>query len=284
MACKLSRAAAMVRSMSESVCADGNEQRFELRRRKKDSALEHGVEERGEALRVRFFRRGVIADMLAGEKQGEQRTSYRNFAGDAGLLQRGAQAFGEALRLRIKRVVKPSRLKLRQCCQSRAHRQRIARKRPRLINRPERRNHFHDVAASAIGRHRQPPADNFPEYGQVRPNAEGILRAAIGDAEAGDHFVENQQRAVALRDFAQALKKSRLPAAPRPCSRPPVRRSPRRFSRRAAGKVARPRRDRCKARSSVSSASAAGTPGLAEMPSVASPEPASTRKLSAWPW
>ena len=35
---------------------------------------------------------------------------------------------------------------------------------------------------------------------------------------------------------------------------------------------------------SVSRASASGTPGQAAMPSVARPEPASERKLSAWPW
>ena len=34
----------------------------------------------------------------------------------------------------------------------------------------------------------------------------------------------------------------------------------------------------------VSAASSSGTPGLPAMPSVARPEPAATRKESAWPW
>lgn len=35
---------------------------------------------------------------------------------------------------------------------------------------------------------------------------------------------------------------------------------------------------------SVLRVAAAGTPGLSGRPSVATPEPACTRKLSAWPW
>ena len=93
--------------------------------------------------------------------------------------------------------------------QPRRHRQRISRKRPRLIHRTQRRDLAHDVGASAVGRHRQAAADNLAERRQIRPDAETLLRAAQRHAEARHHFVENQQRAVTRGQFAQRFEKSR---------------------------------------------------------------------------
>ena len=61
--------------------------------------------------------------------------------------------------------------------------------------------------ASAISRDRQAAADHFAERGQVRLDSVELLRAAEREAEARHHFIENQQRAVPRREFAQALRR-----------------------------------------------------------------------------
>ena len=90
-----------------------------------------------------------------------------------------------------------------------AHGQRIARERAGLIDRPERRDALHQVLPAAIGGYGQAAADDFAERGQIGLDAEMSLRAAVAKPKAGDHLVENQQRAVAPREASQSFEESR---------------------------------------------------------------------------
>ena len=76
---------------------------------------------------------------------------------------------------------------------------------------PAHRGHvFHDLALAAVAAHGEASADDLAERGQVRGDAESLLRAAGGDAEAGDDLVEDEQRAVLCAQVAQSLKKAVL--------------------------------------------------------------------------
>ncbi len=80
------------------------------------------------------------------------------------------------------------------------------------------------LAPAAVGADRQPAADDLAQAGQVGRDAEERLGAAVGDAEAGDHLVEDEQAAGASRELAQRRQEAGRAAAPRPCCRPPARR------------------------------------------------------------
>ena len=51
------------------------------------------------------------------------------------------------------------------------HRQGVARERPGLVDRPGRRDHFHDLAPAAVGADRQAAADHLAQRRQVRLDA-----------------------------------------------------------------------------------------------------------------
>src|SRR5439155_1127695 len=101
------------------------------------------------------------------------------------------------------------RAQMAQSRQAGGHGQRIAGKRSRLIYRPQRRHHLHDVAPAAVSAHRQASADDLAQRHQIRLDPINFLRATVGDAKAGHHFVQNQQRAVTLGDLVQCLQISR---------------------------------------------------------------------------
>ena len=77
-----------------------------------------------------------------------------------------------------------------------------------LIYRAGRRDVIHDFGAATIGRQGQAAAHDLTEAGQIRANAIKRLRASIGDAKAGHHLVENEQRAVLRGDSAQFLQEA----------------------------------------------------------------------------
>ena len=91
--------------------------------------------------------------------------------------------------------------------QSRSHRHRISRERACLVDGPERRNLFHDVAPAAEGAHRQPATDHLAERREIRRDAEARLSPTEGDAESGHYLVEHEQRAAARAVLAQRLEK-----------------------------------------------------------------------------
>ena len=79
---------------------------------------------------------------------------------------------------------------------------------PAWYTRPGRRHEIHDVGAAAVGADRQAAADDLSEAGEIRPNACHLLRAARRGAESRNHFVEDQKRALAIAERAQALEES----------------------------------------------------------------------------
>ena len=54
----------------------------------------------------------------------------------------------------------------------------------------------------------RPPPITLPKRGEIGRDAEARLRAAERDAEAGDHLVEDQQRAVAIAQRAQPAQEA----------------------------------------------------------------------------
>ena len=90
------------------------------------------------------------------------------------------------------------------------HGQRISRKRSCLIDGPDGRYLFHDLALAAERAHRQTAADDLAEAGQVGFDLVELLCAAEGDAEAGHDLVEDQDDAVLIADLTQPFEETRL--------------------------------------------------------------------------
>ena len=67
---------------------------------------------------------------------------------------------------------------------------------------------LHYLAASAVAAHGQAAADNLAQGGDVGHDAVQPLRPARAHAEAGNHLVENQHRAVVGGHAAQALEEA----------------------------------------------------------------------------
>ena len=137
--------------------------------------------------------------------------------------------------------------------------------------------------AAAVGPDGQPAADDLAERRQIGPHAEQRLRSAVGHAEAGHHFVEDQQA---------------------PCAAVSSRAARQKFARRHdAAHVAHDRLEDHRGdlaaalgetplqtgRIVVSAARAClapcprVTPGELGTPSVAAELPAATSRLSTWP-
>ncbi len=93
---------------------------------------------------------------------------------------------------------------------ARRHGDRVAGQGPRLVNRAGRRQRFHDFTASAERAHRHTAADDFAETSQIRLHAVIRLRARQRHAEAGHHFINNQQRAEFIAQRTQARQEVRL--------------------------------------------------------------------------
>ncbi len=92
--------------------------------------------------------------------------------------------------------------------QARRHCNRVARERPRLIDRPGRGDHVHEVGAAAVSPDGQPAADDLAERRQIGPDAVKLLRPAARGAETGHDLVEDQQRAVRRGDLAKPGEES----------------------------------------------------------------------------
>src|SRR5215813_11685770 len=68
----------------------------------------------------------------------------------------------------------------------------------------------HDIGAAGDRREREAAADDLAQGANIGDDAVIFLRAAVGEAEASDDLVEDQQQAVLGRELAQALEESRL--------------------------------------------------------------------------
>ena len=65
-------------------------------------------------------------------------------------------------------------------------------------------------AATAVGAHGKPSADDLAHRGEVRGDSEVSLGTAVTDAEARHHLVKDEKCAVLLGEFTQTLEKTRL--------------------------------------------------------------------------
>ena len=97
-----------------------------------------------------------------------------------------------------------------QAGEARRHGDRVAGEGARLVDRASGRQGVHDLTAAAEGAYRHPTADDFPETGQIRLHAVISLGARQRHAEAGHHFVDDQQGAELIAQRAQARQELRL--------------------------------------------------------------------------
>ena len=86
------------------------------------------------------------------------------------------------------------------------HGQGIARERAGLVDGPGGRDLVHQVGAAAVSADGQTAADDLAQAGEVGLDAVEPLRPAQADAEAGHHFIEDEQRPVLVAQGAKALE------------------------------------------------------------------------------
>src|SRR5439155_4454591 len=84
--------------------------------------------------------------------------------------------------------------------------ERVARQRAGLVDRAKRRDVIHQAPRSTVGANRESAADDLAEAREVGLNAVELLGAAVGDAEARDHLVEDQDGVVRLRELAKPFE------------------------------------------------------------------------------
>ena len=180
-----------------------DEQALELRRRDVDPALEQVAEERAVALRVAALRVREAADRLVGAEERRHRADALHAAERAQARPRAARRFASSS-LVDGRVAQPPQHR-----EPGRGRERVPGQRARLVDVAGRREPVHHLGAAAERRERQAAADDLAEDRQVGQDAEALLRAAARDAEAGDHLVEDEQRAARRRRAPQRLEEAR---------------------------------------------------------------------------
>ena len=245
--------------------------------------VDHAVEKALEALRVAGHHLGVAVDpRLAREEQAEHPADVIRGERHAGAAAAVRKAPHQRVGRRSEALVEAG------------HRNRASVARPAAMATglpdsvpawytAERGEPLHDVAPAAEGADRHAAADDLAESGHVRADAVELLRAAAGDAEAGNHLVEDQQRAVSRSHSSRRVEEA--------------------LRRRHAVHVAGHRLDddagdlRADLPEHLAhllrivvveltrgAARAAGTPGEVGMPKVSGPEPGLDQQRSAWPW
>src|SRR5271170_4637848 len=189
------------------VCG-GDEGSLELAGREPDAGFEERSVEASEGDGVRGGSGGEVGDWLVGEKPGEHGAyavgceRYTVFMCDAS--HSAGDEFGRLFEpvvdvfLMVDEVAEGS-----DPC---GHGERVSAEGSRLIDGAKRGEVLHDVGASAEGAAGEATADDFAEGRDVRCDAVDLLRSAKGEAEAGHHLVEEEERAVGCGDLAQAFQ------------------------------------------------------------------------------
>ena len=157
---------------------------------------------------------GVVHRRLGGEEDGHQAGGRGD--GDRTVARRLAQAVGERAG-GVAEVEVGLLVEQRERGAAGGDRERVAAQRARLVDVAGRRDPLHQRRRAAEGRGRQAAADDLAHHGQVGQDARELLRAARGDAEAGDDLVEDEQRVVARAEVAQQLEEARARAGSGPC-------------------------------------------------------------------
>lgn len=163
------------------------------------------------------------------------------------------------------------------------HGQRVAGQGSGLVHVPGRGDPLHVFGFAAVGSHGQAAADDLAEHGQIGRDAKAGLRPAVFRAEAGDHLVDDEQRAGAVAQGAQALEKAFFRQDQTHVGRDGFHNDGREILAVQVKEI--PDRAEVVVRREQGVAHGGfGTPGVPGMDRVATPEPALARKESAWPW
>ena len=96
------------------------------------------------------------------------------------------------------------------------HGEGVAAERAGLVDGAERGELIHELALAAEGSAWEAAADDFAEGDEVGVEVVEFERAAEGEAEAGHDFVDDEQGAVVVGEFAQAAEIAGMRAG---CSR-----------------------------------------------------------------
>src|SRR6266571_3592718 len=179
-----------------------DERGLELRGRQEHAALAHRVEVAGVARGVGPLRRRVVGDRAVAEKRGEHRADAVDRERDArlpGALSEPALEQGAAC---VERRVHVGPAELAEGRQASGDGERVPRQRPRLVHGAERSHLAHELPRAAVRADRQPAADDLAEAREVGTDAVERLGPAVRHAESRDDLVEDQERAVGVRDLA----------------------------------------------------------------------------------
>src|SRR3954452_3143241 len=181
-----------------------HETRLERAGRQVDAAREHLVEERLERRRVLGAGRLVVDPLGVGEEDREHVArvgqAVRDTGGVEGRRGQRADRGGELVEPLVDRVVgEPERGEAGRTGQ------RVTGECARLVDRAGGSEAGHDVAAAAEGGGRQAAAHHLAEGEQARVDRVEPGPSARGDAEAGHHLVDDEQRTVCPDDLGEAL-------------------------------------------------------------------------------
>ena len=149
-----------------------------------------------------------VARQLRREKEAEYGTEARNRERNPRLRSRPRHAVRKLLGPLLKHVVDALSPQNTQDCESRGHRERITRERPRLVDGAERGKMLADLAPAAERADGQTAADDLSQAGKIGRHARSLLHSPLRNTEAGDHLVENQQRVVRGGQPPQPLQKT----------------------------------------------------------------------------
>ena len=185
--------------MSSSEWASETKRHSNWRGRDVDPALEQVAEERAVPLGVARLRVLERAHGAVAEEQRRHRADALD-AAERGEPRLEPGAFGLQLLVDIS-VAQPAE----HGC-PRRRRERVPGERAGLVDLAGRSEPLHHVGAAAERGRREAAADDLAEDRQVGQDAEALLGAAAGDAEAGDHLVEDQQCARRVAERAQRLE------------------------------------------------------------------------------
>ena len=168
---------------------------LEGRGREVHAGIEHRVEERGVRGAVAAAWRRRSREPATGEERREHRPDPLHRHRDAGRARprhdRVGGRGGPPLRL-LPDTGTAEHIERREAG---GHRERIARERARLVDRPRRRDLLHEAPPAAVRRRRESAADHLAEDGDVGLDTVEHLRADAMHAPAGHHLVEDEERA-----------------------------------------------------------------------------------------
>jgi hypothetical protein len=184
------------------------EERLELRRRDVDAARQEVTEPPAVTLRVARGRVLEGADRCFPEEEGRHRTHplHGHRLACRGLLEPGLEPRAGFLEALVDgQVAQP-----RKGGQGRRRREGVPRQRARLVDGARRGELVHDVGPPPERGQGKPAARDLAEHGQVGGDAVALLGAAARDPEAGDHLVEDEERAGGVAERAQPLEEPRL--------------------------------------------------------------------------